>query len=314
MKAIVTGASGFVGSRLVLELVRKGYQVAAIGRKSFDSLPIFRKDLLKDSQYLQLDLDSIELLETRLVDLKFDTPGEKIFFHLAWGGKSRLSDLDVSAQCNNIARTIDTYDLAGRLGVSRYIFCGTMEEAFAEKFTHLDHRMDKMFNRHSIYALAKVSARQALKWRYETCGTDIVFATNSHVMGPFDDKDSFLQVALAKILKGLNVEMSSGRQLFDVINVADCAEAIIAIANKGKLGESYWIGSGHPRPLIDFVDEMNFLFPRVNIISGSLPYNDVILDEKVFEIDKLVSDTGFNPTRSFANSVKELALHLERQL
>jgi len=36
MKALVTGATGFIGSNLVRELVAKGYEVACLARKTSD--------------------------------------------------------------------------------------------------------------------------------------------------------------------------------------------------------------------------------------------------------------------------------------
>ena len=38
MKAIVTGASGFLGSHLVANLIKEGFQVAEIGRKKVSRL------------------------------------------------------------------------------------------------------------------------------------------------------------------------------------------------------------------------------------------------------------------------------------
>lgn len=141
-------------------------------------------------------------------------------------------------------------------------------------------------------------------------GPEVLFGTNSHVMGPGDDKDSFLQVALGKILRKEDIAMSSGDQIFDVINVKDCAKAYVAIAKKGNLGASYLIGSGSPRKLKQYVEEMNELFPSVTIQYGSMPFNDVLLDKKVFSIDRLIADTDFSPSLSFSSSVVELANYL----
>lgn len=311
MKAIVTGASGFIGSQLVAELIKDGVQVAAIGRKNLKDLPRIRTRSLQDSTYFTFDLDDSHQIQKKLKEQGFYGVGLKYLFHLAWGGNGRLSDLDVESQSKNITRTVMTYGLAANLGADRYIFCGTMEEAFAEVYTKLDYKKESKFNRHVVYALAKISARQALKMHYKNGGPDILFGTNSHVMGPGDDKDSFLQVALGKILKKEDISMSSGEQIFDVINVNDCARAYIAIAKQGLLGSTYWIGSGHPRKLKKYVIEMNELFPEVEVQYGTMPFNDVTLDKRVFSTNKLIEDTGFIPSMSFANSVVELANHLK---
>src|SRR5690606_33521605 len=151
------------------------------------------------------------------------------------------------------SRTAEVDEMACRLGVDRFIFAGTMEEAFAKSYTKLDHRHEDKYNRHVIYALAKIAARNGVKIRRTEGGPEILFGTNSHVMGTGDDKDSFLQVCLLKFMRGESITMSSGEQNFDVIHVSDCARAYQAIAESGVSGASYWIGSGKPRTLKEYV-------------------------------------------------------------
>lgn len=311
MKAIVTGASGFIGSYLVAELVNEGFKVAAIGRKNIENLPAIRKNLLAGSNYFILDLDNPDQIKSKIKDAGFFGADLEYFFHLAWGGNNGLSDLDIRAQTKNVSRAITTYDIANYLNANRYIFCGTMEESFAEIYTNLDYKNHTKYNRHVVYALAKITARNALKIRYLNGGPELIFGTNSHTMGPGDVRDSFLQVLLGKILNKEDIFMSSGEQVFDVINVKDCAKAYVLIAKKGVLGTSYWIGSGDPKKLKEYVEIMNNLFFPVNIKYGTLPYNDVLLDKKIFNIDKIKLDTGFLPLISFVETVKSLVKDLK---
>lgn len=314
-KSIVTGASGFIGSRLVHELLQAGHTVAALGRRPLDELPALRQAQLKGAHYLRADLDEIIPITNALKQAGFHGDELHSVFHLAWSGATRLSDLDVAAQYRNVTRTLQLYQLSAELAADRFIFCGTMEEAFAAAYTRLDHRHENKHNRHVIYALAKIAARNALKLGYRPGQPDLLFGTNSHVMGPEDDKDSFLQVSLQKLIKSEDIIMSTGEQNFDVINVADCARAYVAIAEKGLPGQSYWVGSGHARPLKDYVLAMAALYPEHGAIQfGALPYNDITLDLQTFAITNLRHDTGFEPTFSFEESVKELATHLASKM
>ena len=98
MKTIVTGASGFIGGFLVSELLRNGYEVAALGRKNYSDLSTAKRNLLVGSHYIKSDLDDpIELL-ARLKNAGFFGADLKYFFHIAWGGRNNLSDLDIFAQ------------------------------------------------------------------------------------------------------------------------------------------------------------------------------------------------------------------------
>jgi nucleoside-diphosphate-sugar epimerase len=309
-RAVVTGASGFIGSRLVHELRLAGYRVAAIGRRSPQSLIALRRGFIEGSDYICESLDDPDKIAEQLYASGYHGEALKFVFHLAWGGLRKMSDLDVDAQCLNIVRTLDMYQISHRLSADRFIYCGTMEEAFARMYTSLDYKSSDKYNRHVVYALAKISARDALREVYAGPPTDLLFATNSHVIGPGDDKDSFLQVSLQRILSAQAIQMSSGQQRFDVINVADCARAYVAIAERGKNGVSYWIGSGASKLLREYVEEMVSMFPPVEVRFGAVMYNDVELAEEVFDVSSLVNDTGYLPSYSFSESINELAAYL----
>jgi nucleoside-diphosphate-sugar epimerase len=310
-KVIVSGGGGFIGSRLVHHLVDSGYEVAALGRRPLDALPTFRRNSLTGSLYLPIDIEEDVSLRQMLLDNGFVGEDLCYVFHLAWAGSSRLSDLDVEAQGLNVDRTVGFYQLATELGAERFIFSGTMEEEFALQYTELDYRTESKYNRHVVYALAKIAAGDALKLTYRPGDPELLFANNSHVMGPGDDKDSFLQVALRKFMYGEEIIMSTGEQNFDVIQVDDCAKAYLAIAERGRSGQTYWVGSGKPQSLREYIEQMQSRYPDVNVRFGELPYNDVRLELETFDISRLIRDTGFRPETTFLEAVDDLARHFE---
>ena len=68
MKILITGASGFIGSFIVEEALRRGYETWAAVRGSS------KKDFLQDDRihFIELNLSSQEQLETQLKDHIFD--------------------------------------------------------------------------------------------------------------------------------------------------------------------------------------------------------------------------------------------------
>ena len=75
----------------------------------------------------------------------------------------------------------------------------------------------------------------------------------------------------------------------------------------GLHGENYWIGSGKPQKLINYVNQIKELFPMAPRIQvGQLPYNDIKLPLNTFDISKLKKDTNFIPKISFKESLIEL--------
>jgi nucleoside-diphosphate-sugar epimerase len=306
--AIVTGASGFVGSVLTHELTSNGYQVLAIGRKQLDALSDYRKDLVSGSTYSAVDLTSPGALALVVDEFLSQATGRLDYvFHLAWYGKTRLSDLDLEAQFANVPLTVGLYELAAKYSASRFIYCGSMEEAFAEAYTKLEHRTEIKANRHVVYAMAKLAARSALKLAWQRDWPDLILMTNSHVIGIEDDKDSFLQVATSKLMREETLDMSTGEQTFDVIHVADCARAYRLAAEKGQANAIYWAGSGQARALREYVEVIAEIYSPAHVNYGVMPFNDVILPHSLFSIDSLSDDTGYRPLVSFESAVQELA-------
>lgn len=304
--AVITGATGFIGANLVKLLIESNIKVLALGRKPWtevDKKRLQPNDLLT---YCKIDMNEIELLPQKVAELGW--AGEDcVFYNLAWGGKSKLSDLEIEHQINNIAWSANALKAAKKIGCNRFVHVGTMEEAFTSKYLELDFHKNTEYNRHVVYSVAKMGSRNLLKVLSKEEGIDLMVGTNSHVMGPNDDKDSFLQVTLQKLINGDELIFSTGEQIFDVISSYDCARAYQLIGEKGKPYGEYWIGSGEARPLKEYVKIMSDLYPSGKELQfGKFEYNDISLTLEDFSIKTLKEDTGFTPSMSYEKTVHQL--------
>jgi nucleoside-diphosphate-sugar epimerase len=306
-KAIVSGATGFIGAAFVKFLTDKGIDVVALGRKPITEVKNSRRKKLTLAKYINLDMKEIGNLHKRLHEISWDVGVECVFFHLAWGGVDGLSDLDIKAQMQNIGWSVNALEESVAIGCNRFIQVGTMEEAFTYKYLELDHHKNNEYNRHVIYSIAKIAAKNALALKASNLDIDYIYVLHSHVMGEDDDKDSFLQVTLQKLVNGDDLIFSSGEQIFDVISLEDCAQGYYLICEKGISGNEYWVGSGDPRKLREYVEKMYRLFPSEKEMQfGKLSYNDIVLSKNDFSIENLVKHTGYKPSKSYEQSVTDL--------
>ena len=138
-KAIVTGSTGFIGAAFVNFLTSKGIDVIAIGRKPLTQVKENRREKIKNANYINLDMGEIDKLYKEIEKIKWDVGKECVFFNLAWGGKKALSDLDIEAQMKNVSWSVDALEESVKIGCSRFIQVGTMEEAFTHKYLKLDY-------------------------------------------------------------------------------------------------------------------------------------------------------------------------------
>ena len=189
--AIVTGASGFIGSVFVERLVQYGISVLALGRTAKDNLSPRKQKQLSAAEYLSFEMGNLSELENAISHINWQVGDDCVFFNLAWGGVEKLSDLDVEAQFENVSHSNKALEVANELRCKRFIQVGTMEEAFTEKYFHLDHNHNAEYNRHLIYSVAKMAAKYALTVKAAELDIEFIYVLHSHVMGPEDDKDSF---------------------------------------------------------------------------------------------------------------------------
>jgi nucleoside-diphosphate-sugar epimerase len=312
-KAIVTGATGFIGSVLVRKLLQHNIEVLALGRKAQKDVDPKRFVMLAGAIYLQLDMCEIDFLPELVKEIGWNADDSCVFYNVAWGGSSGLSDLDIDAQLKNVVWSANAVRAAKILNCKKFIHVGTMEEAFTSKYLTLDFNTNSEYNRHVIYSVAKMTAKKILKLVSRQEKINLIFATNSHVMGPNDDKDSFLQVTLKKLINGDDLIFSAGNQIFDVISVGDLASAYLLIGEDGKPHSDYWVGSGQPRRLREYVEIMAGLYPSGKALQfGKLPYNDISLTKEDLSIELLSQDTGFKPAQTYEETVHELYIWLTK--
>ena len=313
-QAIISGGTGFIGAFLVRELLKKNIQTIVLGRKKFkdiDSRKIHFFDNV-NCHYINLNMNNILNLPERLKLNKIKILENCVFYNIAWGTAKNLSDQDIKGQLANVQWSLNAYNIAVKLGCTKFIHVGTMEEGFTKKYLELDYTKDNKYNRHLIYSLAKIASKDCLKLNYEKQhNISLIFVNNSHVMGPLDNKDSFLQVTLGKLLKKEELIFSTGEQYFDCISVFDVARAYFLVGDNGLNGKEYWIGSGEARQLKEYVKIMYNLYPSgVEMNFGHFQYNDISLTAEDFSIETLIIDTGFKPLNTFEETVQNLADHL----
>ena len=133
--AIVTGATGFIGTHLCKELMQNGIHVTGLARK--DSINLSRLD---GTDIIWCGMDEYSAFNGE----KADT-----FYHLAWDGATGVGRDDEELQVKNIARTVNAMKAAKRVGSKRFVALGTVYENLVPQIL-----MDSQHRKPDFYLLA----------------------------------------------------------------------------------------------------------------------------------------------------------------
>ena len=230
MKTLVTGATGFLGSAIVRELLRDGRDVRILARPDADmgnvdglGLETVRGDLL--------DGDS----------LKSAIKGCDVVYHAAayysfWDkNKSLIFDI-------NVGGTRSLLQAALELGVKKVVYTSTVgciglrpDGSPADEDT--PHDPATLCN---DYKLSKFQAEQVAK-EYPANGLPVVIVNPSTPIGPRDIKPTPTgKIVLDFLNRKTPAFIDTGLNLIDV---RDCARGHILAEEKGSVGERYILGN-----------------------------------------------------------------------
>ncbi len=293
MKVIVTGANGFVGSAFVSELLKNHIPTLALD-VAFDDQKLPDNPLLTK---LKLSIAEIQKLKEKVKEGQYD-----VFVHFAWLGSAGPLRMDEKVQTQNALWTVDCLRTAAELGVKKFVCAGSIMEYEVHEVMYAQGSQPGL---PYIYGVGKVLAHELCKPIANSLGIDLVWTYITNAYGVGEKSPRFINTTLRKIIHHEKLEFTAGTQNYDFIYIDDVAKAFYLIAKYGKANKGYMIGSGHARPLREFICEMCEENAKDNPpIFGNVPFTGVNVPLDTFSTKELEEDCHFKASISFAEGTK----------
>ncbi len=288
--ALITGAAGFTGAALTELLIRRGIEVYALVR------PGSNHNKRLDGHAGNPHIIPVQPEEYSGLYQHVDKPCD-VCFHLMWTGDNGLSE-----QIKNIRHSIELLDALKRIGCKRFIAAGSQAEYGAVQQDDLIH---ENLNPKPLtaYGASKTAACYLTRQKCLELDIDWIWGRIFSLIGRYEPRGRMLPDLYWALKNKDGFQMSSGRQNWDYLDVYDAAEALIALAKRGRSGETYNIAHGAYRPLRKYTEELRrALFPDQEILYGDDPVPFISLQPS---IEKIHSHTGWKPKRAFLDSVRD---------
>lgn len=287
---IVTGGNGFIGSSLIKKLVANGIKVVAVDIT-------FQGERLPDSELITkiescVDASLVEKLPVEEYDA---------FYHLAWKGVNGADKANPSVQLANIQMAIDCADICKKLNVKKYLCAGTVAENATFSLPNLEKTSGGM-----MYGVAKHACRLILEDYCKNIGQQFVWMQFSNIYGVGNKTGNLVSYTLGELMTGNEATFGPALQPYDFIYVDDLIEAVYRLGEKETNKTFYYIGSGSPRQLKEYllrIGELAGYADKVGI--GIRPDDGIKYSMDMFCNDDLVDAIGEYVSTDFDNGINK---------
>jgi UDP-glucuronate decarboxylase len=292
VRVLLTGAAGFVGSRVARVLLARGHEVHAVVRGTHPS------PRLRDVAGIRLLCGDV-VDENDIRELVARTAPETCI-HCAWvatpGEYLTSPDNAVhEAAAERLGRALTEN------GCGRIVALGT---CFEYAPSDVPHDEMSLLGPSTVYARAKLAAYERLALICEGTRTSLAWARLFHLFGPHEDPRRLVPSVTLALLDGRAAETTAGEQLRDFLHVDDVAIALATIA-ESRVSGPVNVASGHPVRVRDVVHHIGDLTGRPDLLKlGALPYAAGDPMAVTADVAKLAA-CGFAPRRTLEEGLAE---------
>jgi len=295
MRIFVTGASGFLGSYLVDELVRHGHEVAVLLRPD-SSDPWRLSGIQEDIVRVSGTLNAISDLRGALERFKPEAVA-----HLAWRGVGNR-DRNSSKQVRNIVDAAELVEVAADVGASVFVGAGSQAE-----YGPIDRaiRTDDETRPTTLYGKAKLAAGDIAGQIAENRGMRFAWVRIFSTYGPKDSENWLIPSAILTMRRGEHMSLTKCEQKWGFLHARDAAVAFRLVLTSPSAAGFFNLGNPHAPLLRDTLFRLRELVnPGASLGFGDIPYrSDQVM---VLQADtSRLSDLGWSVGVSLDDGLRE---------
>lgn len=294
-RAIVSGATGFLGYHLVRELTKHGIMVYALYRPGTANLDRLRG--ADDVKPVPCAMEMLGELPEICEEREFDA-----FYHLAWQGSTGQERERSQVQTDNIKWTVEAAGAAARLKCRKFVATGTVCEnqctTIAEKGT---------LSTAAFYLLAKEAAYKMTKIECMRNNLPLVWCTFYHPIGKYNKPDQIIAGTILKMLRGEEPQFGPADKWFDIIAAEDLCRGLYLAGKETLKNDRYFIGSGNPRRLREYLEEVKAVMgSKIPLRFGVYPDDGLPVNYGWLKDTAFHEETGFYTQITLKESIERL--------
>ncbi|MGD1071578.1 MAG: dTDP-glucose 4,6-dehydratase [Bryobacteraceae bacterium] len=302
MTIFVTGGAGFIGSEFIRQAVPAGARVI-----NFDKLT-YAGNL--DNLAPVADSPNYSLVIGDVCDAKAvaDAMPQDCDAVVHFAAESHVDRSILSAEefvRTNVLGTQVMLDVARHRRVGRFLHIST-DEVGGDMPPHGWFREDSPLRPSSPYAASKTAAEHFVRAAAHTFGLDAIVTRTSNNYGPYQFPEKLLPLAISNALENKPIPVyGDGLQVRDWAHVADNCRALLAVLERGRAGETYHIGGGHPLPNLAVLKLLLKIMGKPESLLTTV--TDRLGHDRRYAVDfsKITAELGWQPEISFEQGLAD---------
>jgi nucleoside-diphosphate-sugar epimerase len=294
MNYVVSGAAGFIGSRLTEVLLAAGHNVIAV-----DAFTPYYPRSRKRANAKGFALRELDLVVSPLDELFEGVDG---VFHLAGQpGARSYGPAFPDYVRNNIVASDRVFAAAARAG-SRVVFASS-SSVYGESRTH--PTPERAAPRPvSPYGVTKLACEHLARAYRRDFALDIVVLRYFTVYGPRQRPDMAFARLIDAIIRGTAfVVYGDGRQSRSFTFVEDAVEATLLAMARGRVGATYNVGGGEVATIRSVADRLEAIAGRPARLQFALPVAGDVSRTSA-DITRITARLGWTPRTSLASGLE----------
>ena len=256
-KVIVTGGLGFIGSNLIKILLKKKYYVINLDKITYSSNFYNVKEFSKSINYKFIKVD-INNKKKILQILKKFKPNA-IFNLAAETHVDRSIDQPETFIKSNILgvfNLLEAFKMYLKKNKKIKLIHISTDEVYGDILNGRS-KEDDAYKPSSPYAASKASSDHLVYSYIRTFKIPAIITNCSNNYGPWQYPEKLIPLVIANALQNKPLPIyGDGKNIRDWIYVDDNISALWQIINKGKIGQTYNIGSNHEISNLDLVKKI----------------------------------------------------------
>lgn len=321
MKFLVTGGAGFIGSAVIRHLINDtDHSIVNVDKLTYAGNLHSLESVSNSDRYV---FEQVDICDAEAIKKVYETHQPDIIMHLA--AESHV-DRSIDGPGEFIQTNIlGTYTLLDQARAYWMGLDGEKKEGF--RFHHIStdevygdlEGTDDLFTEttpyapSSPYSASKASSDHLVRAWQRTYGLPTLVTNCSNNYGPYHFPEKLIPLIILNALEGKALPVyGKGEQIRDWLYVEDHARALVLVATKGEIAETYNIGGHNEKQNIDVVKTICDILDKK--VPAEKSYRDLITfvtdrpgHDIRYAIDasKIDRELGWEPKETFETGLEK---------